>query len=476
MSVEYDLVVIGASEEGIFATFTAASFKARVALVEQPFKDGYNGFDAIFNRTLSHVTHLSEQLEIATQLGVYQPTPHLEIQLTQTQAWAKEARAILSEQNSLATLAALGIDVIRGSGEFCRLPRQAFIIGNRKLRSRSYLLATGSHFVPIAIEGIERVGYLTPSDLDRKEVLQSLARELTIIGSSPLAIQLAQNLKQTGRNIVLLIEDRQLLPTEDLEVSKLIQAHLEASGIEIFVDSRVTQIQQIEGKKWLQAGDRAIETDEIILVGKQQPNIEGLNLEGVGVKFSERGIELNEKSRTSNPNIYACGYSLKHLARYEASIAVKNALFFPLFKVNYQTIPYVFFTKPTLARVGMTEVEARTKYGKDIWIIKQDFKTIAIAQLLGETTGFCKLIVKNNGEILGAHIIGSQSEEFIGTIAVAIKNKIKLNSFLNSFPNDTFSNILQVVALEWKRQRLRKNKRWQRLLERLLSWLRNFAS
>jgi pyruvate/2-oxoglutarate dehydrogenase complex dihydrolipoamide dehydrogenase (E3) component len=475
MSVEYDLVVIGSSEEGIFAAVTAASFKARVALVEQPFKDGYNGFDAIFNRILSHVTHLSEQLEIATQLGVYYPIPNLEIQLTPTQAWAQETRAILSEQNSLATLAALGIDVIRGSGEFCRLPRQAFIINNRKLRSRSYLLATSSHLVPIAIEGIERVGYLTPSDLDRKEVLQSLARELTIIGSSPLAIQLAQNLRQTGRNIVLLIEDKQLLPTEDLEVSQLIQVHLEASGIEIFVDSRVTQIQQIEGKKWLQAGDRAIETDEIILVGKQQPNIEGLNLEGVGVKFSEQGIELNEKLRTSNSNIYACGYSFKHLARYEASIAVKNALFFPLFKVNYQTIPYVVFTNPTLARVGMTEVEARTKYGKDVWVIKQNFKRIAIAQLLGETTGFCKLIVKNNDEILGAHIIGSQAEEFIGIIAVTIKKKIKLNSFLNSFPNDTCSNILQVAALEWKRQRLRKNKRLQRLLERLLSWLRNFA-
>jgi pyruvate/2-oxoglutarate dehydrogenase complex dihydrolipoamide dehydrogenase (E3) component len=483
MSVEYDLVVIGASEEGIFAAVAAASLKARVALVEQPFKGCRDEFNAVFNRTLSHVTHLSEQIEIARQIGAYGPTPHLEIQLTQVQAWTQETRAILAEQNSLATLAALGIDVIRGSGEFCRLPRQAFIIGNRKLRSRSYLLATGSHLVPMAIEGIERVGYLTPSDLYQKEVLKSLSQELTIIGSNPLAIQLAQNLRQTGRNIVLLIEDKQLLPTEDLEVAQLIQAQLEASGIEIFVDSPVTQVQQIEGKKWLQAGDRAIETDAIILVGEQQPNIEGLNLEGVGVKISDslreryadRGIELNEKLQTTNSNIYACGYSLHHLARYEASIAVKNALFFPWFKVEPQTIPYVIFTNPPLARVGMTETEARQKYGKDVWVIKRTFKAIAIAQLLGETTGFCKLIVRNNGEILGANIIGSQAGEFISTIALAIRNRIKLDSLTNSCSSFTFSEILQTIAFEWQNYRFQRNRRLQKLLNFLLNWLRNFS-
>jgi pyruvate/2-oxoglutarate dehydrogenase complex dihydrolipoamide dehydrogenase (E3) component len=474
MSIEYDLVIIGASQEGIFAALAAASFKARVALVEQPFKDCSDGLDAIFNRTLSHVTHLSKQLEIARQLGVYQPISHLEIQLSQSQVWAQEAKAILAEQNSLATLAALGIDVIRGSGEFCRLPRQAFIIENRKLRSRSYLLATGSHLVPKTIEGIERVGYLTPSDLCRKEVLESLARELAIIGSSPFAIQLAQNLRQTGRNIVLLIEDKQLLSTEDLEVAQLIQAHLEASGIEILVDSQVTQIQQIEKKKWLQAGNRAIETDEIILVGKQQPNIEGLNLEGVGVKISDRGIELNHKLQTTNPNIYACAYSMNHLARYEARIAVKNALFFPLFKVDPQTIPDVMFTNPPIARVGLTEAEAITKYGKDVWVIKQNFKGIAIAQLLGETTGFCKIIVRSNGEIMGAHIIGSQAEELIGTITWAIKNRIKLNAFTDNFLPFTFSEILLSCAFEWQNRRLKRNTRLKRLLEFLLSWLRSF--
>ncbi|MCU0538039.1 MAG: NAD(P)/FAD-dependent oxidoreductase [Hydrococcus sp. Prado102] len=471
MSVEYDLVVIGASEEGIYAAVAAASRKARVALVEQPPKGCGGDFEVIFNRTLSHVTHLSEQLDIAMQLGAYQPTPHLEIQLTQAQAWAQEARAILAEQNSLATLAALGIDVIRGSGEFCRLPRQAFIIGNRKLRSRSYLLATGSHLVPMAIEGIERVGYLTPSELYQKDVLTSLSQELTIIGSSPLAIQLAQNLRQTGKSIVLLIEDKRLLSTEDLEVAKLIQAQLEASGVEILVDSRVTQVQQIEEKKWLQAGNRALETDEIILVGNQQPNIEGLNLEGVGVKISDRGIELNEKLQTTNPNIYACGYSLNHLARYEASIAVENALCFPFFKVDYRTIPYVMFTNPPIARVGITEAEARTKFGKNVWVFKQEFKSLAIAQLSGETTGFCKLIVRSNGEILGAHIIGSQAGEYIGTIALAIKNKIKLKSFIDSFSAFTFSVILQAIALEWRHQRLRKNKILQRLLNCLTYYI-----
>lgn len=482
MSVEYDLVVIGGSPEGVFAAIAAASLNARVALVEQSFK-GYRGdCETIYHSTFSHIAHLSRRLDMAVQIGVYQPTPNLDIQLTQVASWAREVNAILSERHAPAVLASLGIDLIRGSGEFCRLPHQAFVVGNKKLRSRKYLIATDSRFVIPDIKGIEAVGYLTPNDLWQGDRLESLPGNLAIVGESPVAIQLAQNFSQTGRSVTLIVADRDLLCTEDLEPARLIQAQLEAFGVEILLESPVTQVLRIDGKKWLQAGDRAIEADEIILVGKRKANIDGLNLEGVGVRFDDRGIQLNEKLQTTNPRIYACGsvaggYSLSHVARYEASIALKNALFLPLLKVDYRAIPYVMFTNPPLARVGMTEAQAKRRYGKDVWVVKQDFKASDRAQLLGETTGFCKLVIRGNAEILGAHVVGTQAGELIGAIALAMKNKIKLSSIAStSFPWLTFSEILQKLALEWQNQRFKTNKTLQNFLENLFTCLRNFSS
>lgn len=479
MSFDYDLVVIGDSPEGIFAAIAAASFKARVALVQQFPQFCYDP-QGIYNQTFSHIAHLSQQLEIATQIGIYQPIPDLKIQLTQVKTWAQEVSTIVEEQKSAAILSALGIDVIKDAGEFCRRPYQGFVAGNRKLRSRRYLLATGSQGAISNLEKLEEVGYLTPKDFWQPDKLASLPNNLVIIGDSSDAVIFAQNLKQADKNITLVVENEQLLPTEELEVARLIQAQLEAAGVKIFLRSQVTQVRRIEGTKWIQAGDRAIETDEILVVGSPKPNIEGLNLAAVDVKVEEKGIQLNRKLQTTNPHIYACGsvaggYNMTHLARYEAGIAIKNALFVPIFEVDYRTIPYLIFTNPSIARVGMTETQARIRYGKEVWTLKQNFGAIAQAQILGETTGFCKLIVRGNGEILGAHLVGNRVGEFIGAIALAIKNKIKLGSLVKTpFPSLTLSEIIETTALEWQHQRLKQNKRLSNFLESLLVLLRNF--
>ena len=134
----------------------------------------------------------------------------------------------------------------------------------------------------------------------------------------------------------------------------------------------------------MQAGDEAIETDEILVAAGQVSNVESLNLEAVGVKSHPRGLQLNEKLQTTNPSIYACGdvngdYQFVNIANYEARIALKNALFFPLFKADYRCIPWAIFSNPTLARVGLTETQARRRYPQDVLVLQQYFKTVAAA-------------------------------------------------------------------------------------------------
>jgi pyruvate/2-oxoglutarate dehydrogenase complex dihydrolipoamide dehydrogenase (E3) component len=356
------------------------------------------------------------------------------------------------------------------------------------------------------IKGLQSVGYLTPADLWQeglKEGLQvsrlqveslennlqpsnlqpsKLQRSWVVMGGGPIGTQLAQTLVRMNCEVTLVVSEPYILSTEDPEASRLVQAQLEAEGVRVLTQSPVTQVMRIDEKKWIQAGDRAIEADEILLAIGQQPNVESLNLEGVGVKFHRQGLMLNEKLQTTNPRIYACGdvaggFRQAHIAQYEASIALKNALFAPLFKVDYRGIPWAIFCDPQLARVGLTEAQARHRYGKDVFVVRQYFKTLDKAQLMGETTGFCKIVGRQNGEILGASIVGPDASELIGAIALAMRQKIKVSA-IAGLPHVslTLSEIIQTTALEWQRQRLSRNKTLQNFLEGLFNLRRNWSS
>ena len=486
MAVEYDLIVIGNSPEGIYAATTAAYFNGRVALVEQPYKGFQGWLEEIFIRSLMDKVCLPQKLE--NKFDIDSQSRDLEIiekpviELGQIQSWIEEVISICNESNSLAILASLGVDVISGSGEFCRLPYQAFVVNERRLRSRAYLIATGSHQIVPYIDRLSEVGYLTTADIWQKNNWTSLPHNLVIVGGNSIAIGLAQNLRRLGKEIILVVEGSRILPKEDSEVSSLIQAKLEAEGVKILTHNRVTQVKRIENKKWLQVGDLAIETDEILLVGRRQPNVAGLNLQGVNVELGKSGLQLNEKLQTTNPRIYGCGditsgYQFTHIAQYEAHIAVKNALFFPLFKVDYSSIPWAIFTEPSLARVGMTEEQARRRYGQDVLVAQEYVKDISQGQVLGETTGFCKIIVRGSGEILGAYIVGAKAEELIGAIALAMRNKIKIASLADfTYPYPTLSEIIQKTARQWHRERLRKNKTLQNLYKSWFNWQRKWFS
>lgn len=475
MAVEYDLVVIGASLEGIFAAGIAASYNARVALVDLPLSGDLSATETIYCRTFSIVNDLVQKLNNGARVGIYRAID-LDLQLDRVIFLAEEILDNLAEENSLASLAAAGVDVVSGAGEFARLPSLAFIVGKRRLRSRRYLIATGSVCTGKHLEVISQVGYLNSSDLWQKDNLASLPDNLAIIGGNPLALDLAGDLAKLGKQVSFIIEGDRLLSQEDKEATGFIQAQLEAEGVKIFIDSPITQVKSIDNKIWLQAGDRAIETDRIIFAGKTSPNIAGLNLAGVGVKIGTSGIKLDRRLQTTNSRIYGCGdvaggYPFPHLARYEATIAVKNALFFGRLRVDYRFIPRTIFN---LARVGMTEEAARSLYGKDVTVVRQYFKTIAAAQITGETSGFCKLILKGRrGTILGAHIVGPKSEELIAAIALAMKHKINFDAIANYYPFASHSEILDLTLWEWQRQ---NRSRHNSFFTSFFSWRRNWFS
>lgn len=474
MTVDYDVVIIGGSLAGRYAALVARQLGAIVALVEPPKDEIYS---ALAPHALSQIGQTLQQLSNIEQFGI--PLQQSEsIQWSKAMQWHEGVVYNLAEQNSRVVLASRGVDVILGSGQFTRQPF-TFNVDGRSLRSRAYLIATNSRPAIPNITGLQTTGYITAAEIWR--LSPQPPKSWVILGADPSGIELAQTLVRLGLNVTLIVKRSHILAKEDPEIAQLVQATLEAQGVRVLTQSPVIQVKRIQDKKWVQVGDKAIETDEILVCAGQQPNFEALNLEAVGVKSHQHRLVLNEKLQTTNPRIYACGdviggYQFPNIANYEARIALKNALFFPVFKVNYHFIPWVIFSNPELARVGLTEAQARRRYGNDVLVLRQYFKSVTAAQITGETTGVCKLIVLRNGEILGAAIVGVQARELINVIASAIAQNLKITFLTQLAPiNPSMSEIFEQIAVTWTEAKLASNTQLQNFLEGFFNFRRSWS-
>lgn len=462
MMVDYDIVIVGGSLAGRYAAVFAKQLQATVALVEPP---------GSLRKSLlaQHPPHVIQQIHGVAARGVR--SLHATTAPTSSHAglhpavmqWAEGVVSNLEAQNSPAVLATLGIDVVIGSGQFESLPHLAFSVNNRRLRARAYLIATGSHPLIPQIKGLQATGYITAAEVLLRLTSPKPPLKWVILGGEPSGVQLAQALNQLGLEVTLVVRGAHILAKEDPEVAQLLQATLEAEGVHVLTQTSVSQVQQIEDKKWLYTGEQAIEADEILLSAGQQPDIKALNLAAVGVKRHRYRLHVNEKLQTTNPRIYACGdvvggYQLPNIAIYEAKIALKNALFLPVFKVNYRGVPWSLFCQPQFAQVGLTEAQARCHYASGVLILRQYFKTVAAAQLTGETTGICKLIVLRNGEILGATLFGSQAGELVNLIALAINNRLNIAAIARLAPvYPAMAEIFNQIGVTWAKISLVNN-------------------
>jgi pyruvate/2-oxoglutarate dehydrogenase complex dihydrolipoamide dehydrogenase (E3) component len=473
MAVDYDLVVIGSSWVGIYAAQKAVQLQARVALVTSS-DDLFLPNDTLTNSAISKVGRWNYHLANHPLIKV-----NHRISLTAAQDWSHRITSTIQHQNSLANLAALGVDVIVGQGEFCRLPHLAFQTTHRKLRSRNFILATGANYVAEFVDQQDANDYLTLEKLWQTD-LESLGQNIIIVGGDPVALELAQTLARFEKTVTLVTAQPRILPQEDLEFALLLQAQLESEGVKLYLNSPLSQLKTLDGQKWLQAGDRALTADQVILADHRQPNIAGLNLAGVDVKYNRHRVCVNRKLQTSNPHIYACGdiiggYSLPNIARYEANLILKNTLWFPWYQVNYQALPWVISTQPTFARVGLTTQQAQKQYGDDLYLVTEYFQDLERSPIANSSTGMCKVLIRASGEIVGCSLMGDRAEELITAIALMIQHQIKLEpnpmKGLTSLAlPTTYLSMSEIWQRVWDNYYQQKLQRHPRLLNRLRSW------
>jgi pyruvate/2-oxoglutarate dehydrogenase complex dihydrolipoamide dehydrogenase (E3) component len=355
MAVDYDLVIIGATAAARVAAIEAVNLRARVALIlPQSQRDRLHPQRSFYPHALAQ-TAKNDRTD-RSSLG--QPSGY---------PWKYALAAIdkIEQQSSFALLATMGVDTIVGDGEFCRRPHLAFNVGQRYLRARAYIVATGSEAAYPLIPGIQEAGYVTIDNLTHVVDRERVPSRWAIIGAEAIGVELAQTLAKLGCQVSLVVESPQILPYEDLELASPIQSQLEADGVRVYLEDKVTNVELNNTDKLVTVGEETIAVDEIFIALPERPLVEPFNLVGVGIEYDRAGISIDNKLQTSHPQIYACGsvcgnvtggYRSDSLMQYEAKLAVRNALSRRKTTIDYQSynnLPWAIYTDPPLARVGM---------------------------------------------------------------------------------------------------------------------------
>ncbi len=471
MAVEYDLVVIGGGSGGLVAAGVAAALKAKVALVE---RDRLGGdclwYGCVPSKSIIHASRIAYEVKHAGRFGVYCNEP--EIDFAKAIGYVQNVISTIQPHDSPERFEGLGVEVIFGSGKF--IDHKTFEVNNRRLKARAFVISTGSRPGVPPIPGLKEAGYLT-----NEEVFSITERpdSLAVIGGGPIGCELGQAFSRLGSQVTIIASRDRLLPKEDPEAVEVVHKQFESEGIRVLLQTRAESVEIADGKKYVWAGGEKIAVDEILVATGRQPNVESLNLDAAGVKLGKSGIEVNSKLQTTNPRIYACGdviggYQFTHVASYQANVVLKNALFLPVFKADYRVIPWAIFTDPELARVGLTEQEARERYGNDIYVVKQEFAEVDRAQAEAATEGFAKIITRRNGQILGAHLVGSSAGELIHEIILAMSHKLKISALAGIHIYPTLAEVNSKAAFELTRQNYEKNHGLQGLLKKLFYFLR----
>ncbi len=456
-----NLVVIGAGSGGLVTAYIAAAVKARVTLVEQHRMGGdCLNTGCVPSKALIRTATLLAQLRRSQDFGI-RAAP-AEVDFSQVMERVRRVVRTVEPHDSAERYRGLGVDVVAGRARIVS-PWAVEITGEdgavQRLATRGIVIATGARpFVP-PIPGIEEVGYLTSDNLWD---LRTLPRRLVVLGGGPIGAELAQAFARLGSEVTQVEMLPRLLVREDPEVSDLIAERFRAEGILVLVDHRAKRFLVEDGEKILvteHAGaDQRIPFDALLVAVGRVANLTGYGLEELGIPTG-RTIETNAYLQTRYPNIYAVGdvagpYQFTHTAAHQAWYAAVNALFsgFKRFKADYRVIPWVTFTSPEVARVGLSEAEAKaqgiayevTRYGLD------DLDR-AIAD--SDAYGFVKVLTPpGKDRILGVTIVGAHAGELLAEFTLAMKHGLGLNKILGTIhPYPTWSEAAKYAAGEWKR-------------------------
>lgn len=462
---QYDLCIIGGGAAGLVSAAGAASLGAKVLLIEKHRLGGdclYTGCvpskTLINSAELAHIISHADRFGLSAKLGP--------IDQTAVMRRVSDVIKTIEPNDSPERFRAMGVEVVFAKANFIADDR--LLVDGREITARNFVIATGSYpFIP-PINGLDQVDYLTNETIFE---LQEPIDHLIVIGGGPIGCELAQSFARLGSKVTL-VSNTELLPNEDNDISEVVKQQFIADGIDLHLGIILNLVEKTKtGVRVKLKGDYHeqsswIEGGHLLIATGRRSNINSLGLDKANVASDDGKLILDKRLRTTNKHIYACGdvagpYLFTHMAEHQAGVVLKNALLHLPAKVQTASIPWCTFTAPELARVGLSEQEAKQQ------MIKHRVYTFPFAEIdrsiaEGSTTGLAKIITTPRGKLLGACIVGPHAGELIAEYVLVLSQGLNVSALSNTihiYP--TLAQINRRVADQRMKEALTPNrKRW----------------
>jgi pyruvate/2-oxoglutarate dehydrogenase complex dihydrolipoamide dehydrogenase (E3) component len=344
-----------------------------------------------------------------------------------------------------------------------------------EVRARRVVIATGSTPAVPPIPGLDQAPYLTNETVFD---LRVCPKHLIVIGAGPIGLELAQAFRRLGAEVTVL-EAAEPLAKDDPECAAVVLDQLGRDGVTIRSGVSISAVKRartrIQVTLVADADEEVLEGSHLLVAAGRKPNLDGLDLDRAGIDHDARGIVVDKRLRTSNKRVYAVGdvvggLQFTHVANYHAGLVIRNALFRLPAKVEPDTIPWVTYTDPELAHVGLSEAQARAR-GHAIRILRWPYHENDRAQAERATRGHIKVVTTRKGKILGATIVGAHAGELITTWTLAISQGLNIRALAGLIvPYPTFGEIGKRAAISYFSLSLTRP-----VVRRIIGWLRRLG-
>jgi pyruvate/2-oxoglutarate dehydrogenase complex dihydrolipoamide dehydrogenase (E3) component len=449
---EYRVGVLGTGAAGLTIAAEVKKKGADVALISDDRPGGdCSYYGCVPTKTMVQTAKLLFDMRRAEEFGLprIDVEPDFAVVMEHTKGIVDEITA----GGSWEPWTDRGFDVSQGRG--CFVSSHEVRVGDVGVWANDWVLAVGSEPKIPPVKGLEKAGFITNVEAVS---LNHLPGHLAVLGAGPIGMEFAQLFSRLGAEVTVLEMDGQILPKEDEELAGLLREYVEEEGVAIFTGAEVRSVVSKDTAKALEFvhgdSENRIEADEILVATGRKPSTEDLGLAQAGVEVDDDGwISVDEHLRTTAPNVWAVGdcvgqFLFTHVAEYQARLAAHNlfASGDALATADYRVLPWVTFTDPPLARVGLTATEAEQR-DVDARVTALDFSDVERAKIVMETKGRIKLVTDADGKILGATVLGPHADELIHEFALAMKVGMTakdLGSMIHAYP--TLSEAVGSVA------------------------------
>lgn len=447
--IKADICVIGAGSGGLSVAAGASQMGANVVLVERGKMGGdCLNYGCVPSKALIAAAHAAQTMRTSDRFGVNSVEPSIDF--AAVRGHVRGVIAAIEPNDSVERFTGLGVRVIEAEARFTG--PNIVQAGDCRIEARRFVIATGSSAMVPPIPGLTETPFLTNETIFE---LDECPGHLIVIGGGPIGAELAQAHRRLGAAVTIL-EMFDFLGKDDPELTAVVRRQFIAEGIDVRTGVKVVKTEAAGSGVAVTIDDdgteRTISGSHLLIAAGRRPNLDALDLDVANIDHMPQGVTVDTRLRTSNRKVFAIGdvtggLQFTHIAGYHAGIIIRNALFHLPAKVNYRAAPWVTYTDPELAHVGMTEAQARDSGVKGFNILRWPFHENDRAQAERHTNGMIKVIVDRKGHVLGASLAGPHAGELLAPWIMAVDQRQKIGAMAGLiFPYPTLSEISKRAA------------------------------